>query len=172
MPFIGRVNSNYPVHPQFGNDPSVFNNVFAITFEQDVFAPAQVLNYQFKTGSSEIRVYDMAVEFIESEVDFQVIEGATCTDGVTQVIPGNADRNSTFVSSVYASSDPTGISGGTTAISFEHFGLPSPIIGIGDLPPATVNYITLKYNTNHIFRFTNVGSVPINDMRFLLLWAE
>ncbi len=172
MPFIGRFESNYPIYPQFGNDPSKFNNILALTFEQDTFNPGDTLNFQVKTADAEIRLYDMAIEFIESEVDFTIIEGATCTDGVTQVFAGTADRNSTFVTSVYASSDPTGITGGSRANSMEHFGLNTPIIGLGDLPPSEVNYITLKFNSNYIFRFVNVGTVPIVDMRFLLLYAE
>lgn len=172
MPFIGRNNSNYPNNPQFGADPSIFNNVLAITYEQDVFTPGQILNFQFRTADNEIRLYDTAVEFIESEIEYQALEGVTCTDGVTQVFPSNADRNSVFVSSVYASTNPTGISGGVNSVSFEHFGLPSPIIGFADEPPASVNYITMKFNTNHIFRFTNIGTETINDFRFLLLYAE
>lgn len=171
MSFIGRY-TKYPIYPQFGADPTSFNNILAVTFEEDIFAPGHTLNYQFKTGSAEIRMYDLAIEFIESEVDFTILEDATCTDGVTQVFAGTADRNSTFVSSVYASSDPTGISGGVTLESLEHFGLNSPIIGLGDYPPSEVNYVTLKFNSNYIFRFTNVGSVPITDIRCLILWAE
>lgn len=171
MPFIGRY-TKYPIYPQFGGDPTKFNNICAVLWEQDVFAPAQVLNYQFKTAGSEIRLYDQAVEFIESEVDYTILEGSTCVDGVTQVPVGTADRNSTFVSSVYASSDPTAIVGGNTLDGLEHFGLNSPIIGLGDFPPATVNYVTLKLNTNYILRFENVGTVPIIDMRAIWLFAE
>lgn len=171
MPFIGRY-TRYPIYPQFGADSTKFQNILAITFEEDAFLPGQILNYQFKTASAQIRLYDLVVEFIESEVDFTILEGATCVDGVTVVPAGTADRNSPFVTSVFASSDPTGITGGNTLDSLEHFGLPSPIIGLGDLPPQSVNYITLKYNTNYIFRFENVGTDTIIDMRLILLWAE
>lgn len=171
MPFIGR-NPKYPIYPQFGPDPTILHNIMAITFEQDAFTAGQTLEYQFKTADAEIRVYDLIVEFIEGEVDFTILEGVTCTDGVTPVVPGSSNRNSNFVSSIFASSNPTGISGGVALKSFEHFGLPSPVIGLGDVPPASVNFVTLKANTNYIFRFVNVSSVTIIDFRFLLLWAE
>lgn len=172
MPFISRINSNYPVYPQFGNDPNLFNNVLAVTLEEEILSPAQTIYLQMKVGASEIRIYDMAVEFIESEIDFRVIEGPTLTDGVTPVNIGNADRNSSFVSSITCFSDPTGITGGSNATSFEHFGMPSPIIGFGDTPPFSVNYVTFRLNTDYVFEFTNVGTVPIVDFRFVILWAE
>lgn len=172
MPFRGRNDSDYPIYPQFGSDPTKFNNILAVTFEKDSFLSGDTLNFQLKTGDSEIRVYDLVVEFIDGEVDFTITEGATCTDGVTLVTPGSSDRNSPFVSSVFASYDPTAISGGIIVNSFEHFGLPSPIIGFVDLPPSSVNYVTLKLNTNYIFKFVNVSPVTIIDFRFLLLWAE
>lgn len=171
MPYIGRY-TRYPIYPQFGADSTKFQNILAVTFEQDLFTPGQILNYQFKTASAEVRLYDLVVEFIESEVDFTILEDATCVDGVTVVPAGTADRNSSFVTSVFASSDPTGIVGGNTLDSLEHFGLPSPIIGFADPPPASVNYVTLKFNSNYIFRLENVGTENIIDMRLIILWAE
>ena len=171
MPFIGR-DPSFPLYPQFGADPTQFRNIMALTFEQDAVTTGQTLNFQVKTAAKEIRVYDIAVEFTQGEVDFTILEGATCTDGVTAVPVVSADRNSGFVSSVFASSDPTGISGGTVLKGMEHFGLPSPIIGFADEPPASLNFVTLKFNSNYIFRFVNVSSENISEVRFLLLFAE
>ena len=171
MPFIGR-DPSFPLYPQFGADPTQFRNIMALTFEQDAVTPGQTLNYQVKTAAKEVRVYDIAVEFTQGEVDFTILEGATCTDGVTVVPAVNADRNSTFASSVFASSDPTGISGGVALKGMEHFGLPSPIVGLENAPPTAVNYVTLKFNSNYIFRFVNVSSENITELRFLLLFSE
>lgn len=171
MAFIGRY-TKYPTYPDFGSDPTKFNNALSITIEQDLFTVGQVLNLQVKIGSTDIRIYDQIVEFYNGDVDFTILESPTLTDGVTPVPIGNADRNSTFVSSVTAYSDPTGISGGTPLRGMEHFGVPSPIIGFGDVPPTTVNFLTLKLNTNYIIRFANVGTENIIDFRYLLLFAE
>lgn len=172
MPFVGRHDSNYPIYPQFGNDPTRFNNVFSILYESDMFPAGATLNFQLKVADKEIRCYDLAVEFLESEVDFTILEGVTCVDGVTPIPVGNADRNSTVTSSVLAFSDPTAIVGGVALRSFEHFGIPSPVIGLGDQSPLNVDYVTMKLNTNYIFKFVNVGSDTIIDMRFLFLFAE
>lgn len=171
MAYIGRY-TRYPIYPEFGTDSTKFNNIQAITTEQDSFTPGQVLNYQLKIGGSEIRVYDLLVEFYNGEVDFTILENPTLTDGVTAIPVGNTDRNSTFATSVRAYSDPTGISGGTPLLGMEHFGLPSPVIGFGDIPPQSVNYITMRLNTNYIFRFANVGTEAIIDFRFIILFAE
>lgn len=171
MPFIGRY-TRYPIYPQFGSDPTSHKNILAITFEHDVLTPGQTINLQLKTSNSEIRLYDQLIEFAESLIDYTVIEDAIVTDGTTVVNIENSDRNSSFVSSIQAFSDPTGISGGTVVAGIEHFGLPSPFIGSADVPPQSVEYITLKRNTNYIFRFTNIGAEDIYDFRMILLWAE
>ena len=171
MPFIGRY-TRYPIYPELGADPTKLTNIIGLSFEEETFLPGAILNYQVKTADSEIRLFDMDIEILDGELDFTIIEGATCVDGVTQVFTGSSDRNSLFVSTVYASSDPTAIVGGFTLDSLEHFGLPTPILGFGNVPPLLLNYVTLKYNTNYIFRFENVGTATIIDHRFLLLWAE
>lgn len=162
----------YPLYPQFGTDPVKHENTISLAFEVDLFTAGSTVNFQLKTGSSEIRLYDQLVEFYNSSVDFTILEGATVANGVTPVIPGNSDRNSTFVSSVFASSDPTGISGGVPLKTLEHFGINSAISGFGDIPPQQENYTSLKYNTDYIFRFVNVGTEDIIDFRFILLYAE
>lgn len=171
MPFIGRY-TRYPIYPQFGGDPTLFQNVLGVLFETDLLNPGGVVEHQLKTAGKEIRLYDMDIEILDSAIDFTLTEGATCVDGVTVVPVGNADRNSTFVSSVYASLDPTAIVGGLPVTIGEHFGLPSPLLGLGNVPPQNVQYLTLKFNTNYIFRIENVGTNPIIDLRVICLFSE
>lgn len=172
MPYIGRY-TKYPIYPQLGSDdPTKFINTLSVGFETDLLPVGNTVNWQIKTGSAEIRFYDQLIEFFNGDVDFSIIEGATCTDGVTVVPIGSSDRNSTFVSSIFASSDPTGISGGARLVSAEHFGLRSPVFGLGDYPPNNLNYVNLRFNTNYIIRFTNVGTEDIIDLRYIALFAE
>lgn len=171
MPFIGRY-TRYPVYPQFGPDPTLFQNILAATFETELLAPGGTVNYQIKTGDKEIRLYDIELEILDSEIDFTILEGSTCVDGVTVLTLSSSDRNSTFASSVFASMDPTGIVGGVPVKALEHFGLQRPILGFGNTVPENVAYITLKFNSNYIFRVQNVGVSDIIDLRVIVLWSE
>lgn len=171
MPFIGR-GPRYPIYPEFGADPNKFKNTLSFLYENDLFLIGSTINIQVKTGNSDVRLYDQAIEFFNGEIDFTIIEDATCTDGTTPIAIGNPDRNSAFISSVTAYSDPTGISGGTIVAGMEHFGLPSPVFGLGDVPPTILNYLSLKHNSNYIIRFENVGTEDIIDFRYIMLWSE
>lgn len=162
----------YPVYPEFGKDTSLFTHPFVVTYEQDLFTTGTTINFQFKTASSDIRLYDMRLEFLNGEVSFKVLEDVTCTDGVTVVTPIQADRNNTFVTSVFASTDPSALAGGTVLDSFEHFGLNTPISGFMDATPNNIELITLKRNSNYIFKFENISAEDIVDFRFLLVYLE
>lgn len=171
MPYIGRYTS-YPQFPEFGGDPTQFLNALSIVYQVDNLGPGATHDFQLKTADKDVRIYDQSLFFLESEVDYIVLEGATCTDGVTVVPVENADRNSVFVTSLLAFDDPTGISGGIDFDGMEQFALNSGIIGAANRNPLNVQYITLKLNSNYIFRFINQGTETITKLRLVLLLAE
>lgn len=171
MPFVGRY-TKYPIYPEFNGDPTQFNNILAVSFQYNDLAVGATADFQLKIAGKEIRVYDFGLHFLESVVDFTVFEDATCTDGLNVITPANTDRNSPFLSSIFASSNPTGISGGVKILGLEHFGLVADLVGFGEEPPVNLQYVTLKFNSNYIFRFTNTGSEIIKNLRFLVLWSE
>lgn len=167
MPFRGQ----YPLDPNVSLDRDQGSNFYAATAIVDV-PPLSTVNVQFKTSSLFVKFMGQDLNFLNGEIDYKLIEGATCTDGVTVIPSENADRR-VGPSSVLITTDPTGVTGGVVINPFPHFSIESDISNAGPIEESTIQTVTLKENTNYIFAFTNPSATDtVERLSLTVSWAE
>lgn len=160
---------NYPLYPAISLNTAVVR-FYGLSVQMDIPMGA-TRSVLLEVPAMFIRLVDQKIFFLQSAIDFKVTEGVTATAG-TSIPLYCIDRNITIPTSITASLNPTGVSGGVDLIGGEHFQLTTDIIGGSERELSSISFITLQQNTNYLFSFTNAGTENITNLHYLNAWAE
>ena len=149
-----------------------FGNLFRAFGKFTAIAAAATVNVQIKTGAKSLYVTAINIAPDAEQITTSLIEDPTITDGTTEVISYNANRNSVIVPTATFYNDPSAISGGT---KIEELFLPGSA-GVGQTRSGdrfTEGGITfiLKPSSDVVLEIVNGGSGAV-DVGWNVSWFE